>query len=126
MHIGDIEEEYEIMQVFDRVLTNNNGINPLLGKYIFQCSATRRTPSHEEYKQQKDYIPGNDILDELYNDTKTTEPQETNIPNYYNENSDCQKNKTNNISNKIAKNVFNYTDHSDYTYGGYQDYPEQL
>lgn len=125
MHIGDIEEEYEIVQIFDRILTNNNGINPLLGKYIFQCSAVRRTPSHEEYKQQKDYTPGNDVLDELYNDAQHVDPQEANIPNYYKEDINCQENKTNNISNKIAKNVFDYTDQSDYTYGGYQDYPEQ-
>ena len=34
----EIEEEYEITQVFDKILTNNAGINPLLGKYIFNKS----------------------------------------------------------------------------------------
>ena len=125
MHIGEMEEEYEIVQIFDRVLTNNNGINPLLGKYIFQCSAVRRTPSHEEFKDQKNYTPGNDVLNELYNEAKNIESQETNLPDYYTENQTCIDIEENNTSNKIAKNVFNYTDKSDYTYGGYQDYPEQ-
>ena len=69
---GEIEEEYEITELFDRVLTNQNGINPLLGKYIYQCSAVRRTPSHEEHTPQKSFIPGDDILDELYNEAKFT------------------------------------------------------
>ena len=44
----EITEEYVITEVFDRILNNNGGINPLLGKYIFQCTATRRNPSHEK------------------------------------------------------------------------------
>lgn len=40
-------EEYEITNIADRVLTTD-GINPLLGKYIWKCSAIRRNPSHED------------------------------------------------------------------------------
>ena len=65
------------------------------------------------------------VLIPCYNEAKTIEPQETNLPDYYTENKTCIDIEENNTSNKIAKNVFNYTDKSDYTYGGYQDYPEQ-
>ncbi len=124
LQYGDIEEEYEITQLFDTVLTNQNGINPLLGKYIFQCSAVRRRPSHEEFKEQNDYTPGNDILNELETDAGfNKEPEESNLPTFTKE-IQCDKNEFNKLTNKLANNIYTYTDKSDYTYGGYQDYPE--
>lgn len=40
-------EEYEINEVLTRKPTSNEGINPLLGKYIWKCKATRRISSYE-------------------------------------------------------------------------------
>lgn len=40
-------EEYEITEVYSRRPTSNDGVNPLLGKYIWKCKALRRVPSHE-------------------------------------------------------------------------------
>ena len=40
-------EEYEITNIADRIMTAD-GINPLLGKYIWKCQSVRRAPSHEE------------------------------------------------------------------------------
>ena len=109
LKIGELEQEYEITQVFDRVLLNSNGINPLLGKYIFQCAAVRRTPSFEDFKHEKDYTPGNDVLEELTEDTKNFAEDN---PTYYK--------KSNNKTNKIAKQVYDYDkDNSDKVYGGY-------
>jgi hypothetical protein len=41
------QEEYEITRVHDRNL-QTDGLNPLLGKYIWRCDCVRRDPSHEE------------------------------------------------------------------------------
>lgn len=108
--IGDIEEQYEITQVFDRVLLNSNGINPLLGKYIFQCAAVRRTPSFEDFvDKNKEYTPGQDVLEELVEDTK----------NFKQDNPEYYKN-SNKKSNRLAKQVYDYDkDNSDKVYGGY-------
>lgn len=43
---ADNNEEYVISQVSDRDL-QNSGISPLLGKFIWKCTCTRRDPSHE-------------------------------------------------------------------------------
>lgn len=122
MQVGEIEEEYEITQVIDRILTNQNGINAFLGKYIFQCSAVRRTPSHEDYDNKKDYTPGNDVLEELYGDAKfesKIEEEESNAYPEYNEEvkNNCEENEFNNITNKLANNIYTYSDRADYTYG---------
>jgi hypothetical protein len=122
MQVGEIEEEYEITQVIDRILTNQNGINAFLGKYMFQCSAVRRTPSHEDYDNKKDYTPGNDVLEELYGDAKfesKIEEEESNAYPEYNEEvkNNCEENEFNNITNKLANNIYTYSDRADYTYG---------
>lgn len=44
---GEQLEEYELTEVFSRRPTANDGVNPLLGKYVWKCRATRRLPSHE-------------------------------------------------------------------------------
>jgi hypothetical protein len=127
---GEIEEEYEINQIVDRVLTNQNGINPLLGKYIFQCIATRRASSHEEFNHNysKD-TPGEDITDNLLMELSQSggfkkDLEETNLPSYTKE-IPCEENTWNNSTNKIANNIYTYKDNADYTYGGYQDYPSE-
>lgn len=40
-------EQYEITEVYSRKPTSNDGINPLLGKYIWKCKANRRISSYE-------------------------------------------------------------------------------
>lgn len=116
---GEIEEQYEITQLFDRVLTNQGGINPLLGKYIFQCQAVRRSPSHEEFKQEQD-----PILDELNDQAGISRDLDTDhVPEYSEENSNCQDTNLNQGTNRIAKNIYDYIDNADYTYGGYNTYP---
>lgn len=44
---GEQLEEYEINEVFSRRPTTNEGVNPLLGKYIWKCKASRRIASYE-------------------------------------------------------------------------------
>jgi hypothetical protein len=44
---GEQLEEYEINEVFSRRPTATDGVNPLLGKYVWKCKATRRIPSFE-------------------------------------------------------------------------------
>lgn len=98
----------------------------MLGKYIFQCAAVRRTSSHEEFTQERDYTPGNDseVLQELYNqaifgngelDTQT-DLEEPNLPHYTKE-IKCDKNNLNTETNRLAKNIYSYDDNSDYIYG---------
>lgn len=71
---GEIEEEYEINQVIDRQLTNQGGINPMMGKYIFICKAVRRSSSHEEVNPTNiERNPGEDMIDELINDIQQNE-----------------------------------------------------
>lgn len=55
----DNNEEYEITEVMDKNLSPN-GINPLLKRYIWKCSITRRMPSHENVigtTQQEKFTP---------------------------------------------------------------------
>ena len=71
---GEIEEEYEINQVIDRQLTNQGGINPMLGRYMFICKAVRRNASHEEVAPTNiEKIPGEDLIDELINNIQQNE-----------------------------------------------------
>ena len=44
---GDNYEEYEITHVWDRQLTDD-GVNPLLHKYVYKCDIIRRVPDHED------------------------------------------------------------------------------
>lgn len=125
LKIGDIEQEYQIIQVFDRILQNQGGINPLLGKYIFQVQATRRNPSHEEFndiQNQQKQISEEDILDELNSAVKqSTEQEETKIPNYAEQNQN-EKSELNKQSNNIANGIYDYKSEKDedhFTYGGY-------
>lgn len=113
-----IDEEWEINQVFDRILTNKSGINPLLGKYIYQCSAVKRVQSHEKTKLELDARePGQDI-DELFNQSKLK--QQSYADQFLNKNG---RNKHNNKMDNIAQNVYNYSKHDDEVYGGYQNLP---
>lgn len=41
-------EEYELTDVIDRKPTASDGINPLLGRYVWKCKAKRRIPSYEK------------------------------------------------------------------------------
>lgn len=101
------------------------GINPLLGKYIFQCAAVRRTDSYEEFKKEQTFEPGQDseILTELYNEAlfgitteKTeTQPEEKEMPAYIQKNI-LEKNKLNTTTNTLAKNIYSYNDNADYIY----------
>jgi hypothetical protein len=43
-------EQYEITDAYDKDLSND-GINPLLHKYIWKCAALRRTPSYENIEE---------------------------------------------------------------------------
>lgn len=59
-------EDYEITQVYDRVLSDG-GINPLLHKYIYRCDVVRRIPDEEnifgDYDDMEQYSKDNlDVL----------------------------------------------------------------
>lgn len=117
-----IDEEWEITQVFNKILTSKGGINPLLGKYIFQCSAVKRQASHERFKDELTMKePGSDIEDILGN--IATNNNDENISETYQVNKITKENKQNIKTNKVAKNTFDYEDKSDATYGGYQNKP---
>lgn len=90
-------------------MTNQGGINPLLGKYIFYCSAVRRTSSHEEFK-------GDEILNELETEAAFSKDlEESDLPAYTKE-IPCEENEYNKLTNKIAKGIYTYSDKADYTY----------
>ena len=42
------------------------GINPLLGKYIYQCAAVKRVQSHEKTKLELDAREPGDDIDEIF------------------------------------------------------------
>ena len=111
---GEIEEEYEINQIIDRQLTNQGGINPLLGKYIFICKAVRRNSSHEEINPQN---VNKDINDELINQLiNKIENNEVELPAY--------TEPSNNLNQNImASGIYNYPNKEDETYGGYGNTP---
>ena len=54
---GENQEEYKITRVHDRNL-QTDGLNPLLGKYIWRCDCVRRDPSYEivigDLQEEKD------------------------------------------------------------------------
>lgn len=94
-----IVSEYVITEIFDSILNNNGGINPLLGKYVFQCTATRRNPSHEQLKT--------DEMDESIS-------LDNNAPGPSIE-------QNNNDIDRIANQIYNYSDtnQEDEKFGGY-------
>ena len=123
--VGDIEQEYQINQVIDRNLQNNGGINPLLGTYIFQVSAVRRTPSHEQFVDitNPDNLKNEEeILNELHYNAQFsgTETQQSQLPYNSRQNQQCKENEANKTTNQVANNVYDYkNDMDDYVYGGY-------
>lgn len=124
---GNIQEQYEIKQVLDKQITKD-GLNPLLGKYLFRCKAIRRVPSQEQHNniQTKDQI-GQDINDML--NTKninhvTNAQKQQNYP-YYTKKQQ-KRYKQNKRTNNIAAGIYKYQDNQDNVYGGYnEDIPSQ-
>lgn len=127
LKIGQIEQEYQITQIFDRILQNNGGINPLLGKYIFQVQATRRSPSHQEFTDTvspQNQKSQEEILNDLFHTSnlETTQSQEPILSDTVKEDQNCKHTKANEQSNQIADGIYNYKyeqDQDDYVYGGY-------
>ena len=114
-----IDEEWEITQVFDRILTNKSGINPLLGKYIYQCSAIKRVQSHEKTALELDAREPGDDIDEIFNQSK--KKQQT-FADQFNKNRQGE-NILNKKTNEIGKSIYDYEKRTDETYGGYQNTP---
>ena len=115
-----IDEEWEITQVFDRILTNKSGINPLLGKYIYQCSAIKRVQSHEKTALELDAREPGDDIDEIFNQSK--KKQQT-FADQFNKNRQGE-NVFNKKTNQIGKSIYDYENQTDETYGGYQNTPK--
>ena len=90
-------EEYELTEVLSRRPTSNEGVNPLLGKYIWRCKATRRISSHENIINDS----------ELQNETATEDLM------------DIIK-KTQHDRINVHKEIYNYSNtNNDDVYGGY-------
>jgi len=105
-----LDEKWEITQVFDRNLTKS-GLNPFLGKYVFQVSATKRMDSHEKNTEELNYRePGEDI-EEIFN---MSNPQETEAEAFKKKKG---KNVQNELTNKLGKNAYDYVDGVDMVYG---------
>lgn len=109
-----ITEEWEVSNVYDRNLTKS-GINPLLGKYIYQIAAVRRVESYEKNTEELNYKePGNDINEILGSFTDDSNEHQQYADQYV-------KKKDKNVHNKkttqLGKNVYNYQDKSDEVYG---------
>lgn len=125
LKVGPIEEQYEINQVIDKNLQNQGGLNSLFGKYIFQVSAVRRTPSHQQFvdlTSPDNQKSEDDILMELHHNVQLNgkQHQEEILPDLYKENEQCKDNKQNNITNHVADHVYDYKDDlDDMVYGGY-------
>lgn len=125
LRIGQIQQQYQITQVFDRVLQNNGGINPLMGKYIFQIQGTRRSPSHQQFTDSTNVdnpASQEQILNQLHRTVNlpTTEQQQGVLSQAVRQNNNCQDPTANIIGNHIAKGIYNQiNDQDDYVYGGY-------
>lgn len=93
---------------------------------MFQCTAVRRTASHEQFEEENK--EQDELLSELVQDAGFIDKdidkdiEESNLPTYTKE-VKCDENQFNKVTNKIAKGMYQYQDESDYTYGGYSDYP---
>lgn len=131
LKVGQIEEEYQINQVTDRNIQNQGGINPLLGTYIFQVTAVRRTPSHQQFTDivsPDNQKSEDDILMELHHNAQLNkvEEQQPELLDGYKQNEQCKETKANKTTNKIADNVYDYkNDTDDYVYGGYYSKPRK-
>jgi hypothetical protein len=89
----DNQEEYEITNIQDRTITPD-GINPLLGKYVWKCNAVRRTPSFEE------------VSGIVQNEENMFNKEIQGLQSYAVE--------------KIADSIYDYTSGEDDVYGGYE------
>ena len=112
-----IDEEWEITQIYNKILTSKGGINPLLGKYIFNCSAVKRQASYEKYSNELEMREPDTDINEIFN----TKNYENNESRNFSKNNKTGKNKLNETTEVLGKNVFEYDDQSDSTYGGYQN-----
>jgi hypothetical protein len=113
-----IDEEWEISQVYNKILTSKGGINPLLGKYIFQCSAVKRQASYEMNKHDNELREPGEDLEEIFGNQSLASDAG------YSENfqtTTTGKNKKNKKTEKHAKGIYDYENKSDQTYGGYQN-----
>lgn len=125
LKIGNIEQEYQVNQVIDRNLQNNGGINPLFGTYIFQVTASRRSPSHQQFTDTtspQNQKSEDDILMELHHNVQlnSKEEQQPVLLDGYKENKQCKDTKANKTTNQVADNVYDYKhDLDDMVYGGY-------
>lgn len=91
---GDNFEEYELTHVWDRQLTDD-GINPLLHKYVYKCDVIRRVPNHESVFGDDSQMEKttSDLL-EIMTDEQLTRA-------------------------KISDEIDDYSDNVDDVYGGY-------
>lgn len=112
-----IDEEWEITQIYNKILTSKGGINPLLGKYIFNCSAVKRQASYEKCSNELEMREPDTDINEIFN----TKNYENNESRNFSKNNKTGKNKLNETTEVLGKNVFEYDDQSDLTYGGYQN-----
>ena len=112
-----IDEEWEITQIYNKILTSKGGINPLLGKYIFNCSAVKRQASYEKYSNELEMREPDTDINEIFN----SKNYENNESRNFSKNNKTGKNKLNETTEVLGKNVFEYDDQSDSTYGGYQN-----
>ena len=112
-----IDEEWEITQIYNKILTSKGGINPLLGKYIFNCSAVKRQASYEKYSNELEMREPDTDINEIFN----AKNYENNESRNFSKNNKTGKNKLNETTEVLGKNVFEYDDQSDSTYGGYQN-----
>lgn len=123
--VGDIQQEYQINQVLDKQMTKD-GLNPLLGRYLYKCKAVRRVPSQQVHNNiaQEDIQIGSDINQELQNTnfrTMTEQQSQKNYAQYTKKKKKTKQNIENKITNKIAKGIYDYKDNEDEVYGGYTD-----
>jgi len=82
-------EQYEITDAMDRKLSQD-GINPLLHKYVWKCKAVRRMPSHEDLDSE---LNADEFMDVLR--------------------------KKQFVDEEIADQIDDYSDDVDEVYGGY-------
>ena len=107
-----IEEEWEVTQLFDKNLTKG-GLNPLLGKYVYQMTAVRRVASHEKNTVDLDAKEIGADIEELLGDVSGRKPSEKR-----------KKNVLNKKTQKLGKNVYGYDMREDEVYGGIQNTPK--
>lgn len=115
-----IQDKWEITQVYDKNLAKGTSLNPFLSRYVFKMSAVRRVDSFEKNSPELEVpAPGEDINCILGDITKDT--PEKKKPDQYNEDSDG--NIFNKKTNRLGRNIYDYTDRIDEEYGGVQNSP---